>query len=852
MKTTVLIDNLATHIANAFQIQNIQFCTDSSTGAVKTKEAEGWYNIFYQMTPSNGVVQWFVKDYQQGFRVAYETCRILAIARCGASFEYGFPLFRECFVWRFNCYGDNNAVKPWITSLAMDFDTRKDCAAVIRPLDRESIEELVSEIARHVEGYDITSTPWVAVGNKEPWEGKRVSMHLYFPNIYIIHAMPKAVAHAINASEIAIALGVECDHSIYNSGLKFASCDKPVNGGWRGKGHQLIAYSGISQEHMSVDVWWTACFPIRYFGRVEEHSNCVEWHVPIEQQREQRRRIDRGTIQVVDGAQWIDRVTTICPQFAGLQWRCNGNFHTPIGTTFCPYKNNHHRKPKFACCVSHGGSVTLLCFSAGCHGKDNYPIRLVAPSMPQSEIEEKALATFQDFVKVFQGQQVQKFLITRVPTSFDDRFTHVLESDFCKFYRYENIKTTSARGKTSVTYLTKEWLNHRDAKRAERGWVINPLLPTGYLANERQVNLWRGFRPEVVQGAIAYEGNPKDGCALYLRHIRHNLCQNDEAIYDWLLNWCAYVLVNVSKKPGVALTLKGLGGEGKTVFCEYLERIVGQYHYYKSSEHGLLAGTFNSEARRARLLVLDEQAGATSNHRDQARQNDAITSRTMEIEEKFMPRTIEQSYMCIIQITNHVFAGRRQERERRWVALTVQYDVQVCGPDKFRFFRQVEHERENGGAAAFYRLMLDRDISEFNAERDAPKTVSGWWDVLHSLQPIQQWWYHVLREGALHHDAPNAHVTDEGEVYDYGHVFGKSCPKREFHLSCQRSVPNVKSSEVWQTIKRGWNTKGYVRTRDPWHRHGEMIDVPTLDECRAKFQDLVKQETVIWDCALNF
>jgi hypothetical protein len=301
-------------------------------------------------------------------------------------------------------------------------------------------------------------------------------------------------------------------------------------------------------------------------------------------------------------------------------------------------------------------------------------------------------------------------------------------------------------------------------------------------------------------------------------------------------------------KPGVALQLKGQGGEGKTSFYLYLQAMIGRWHAAKTNDVTIMTGQFNGYWAALRLLILDEQHG-TNDSRVLSAMNDAITSSEMTMNEKFMPRQKLTTICCFISCSTQIHAGERQQQERRWAAFEVKYNEQVCG-DKYAFFKALELERDQGnGCAALLYLLRSRDISEFNPEREIVQNDVAWWDVYHSLRPVQRWWYECLKRGALFE-------LSFGENDEIGEVFGtENASKGLFLISARQSCGDTCSdAEVWRVVKDGWNCASKPANHLPFHEsvRGKYINVPSLEECRLKFQTRVKWNSSIWTSRTHF
>ncbi|KAA6359447.1 MAG: hypothetical protein EZS28_045026, partial [Streblomastix strix] len=56
----------------------------------------------------------------------------------------------------------------------------------------------------------------------------------------------------------------------------------------------------------------------------------------------------------------------------------------------------------------------------------------------------------------------------------------------------------------------------------------------------------------------------------FLGLVKDTISANDERVYEYILNWFAFIVQNVGKKTETAIILKGLQGIGKNVFINVL------------------------------------------------------------------------------------------------------------------------------------------------------------------------------------------------------------------------------------------------------------------------------------------
>ena len=147
-------------------------------------------------------------------------------------------------------------------------------------------------------------------------------------------------------------------------------------------------------------------------------------------------------------------------------------------------------------------------------------------------------------------------------------------------------------GKTKVREASVVWLESR-SRREVFGVQYCPnhvgLLPGG-------LNLW-----------LAWGIEPEPGdCSFVLDHILHVIAGGDERKFEFILNWCADILQNPCRKPGVAVVLRGNEGTGKSVLGAILRRLLGPRNVLVNADKDRLLGRFNA-ALGSKILIQAEE-----------------------------------------------------------------------------------------------------------------------------------------------------------------------------------------------------------------------------------------------------
>jgi hypothetical protein len=288
-------------------------------------------------------------------------------------------------------------------------------------------------------------------------------------------------------------------------------------------------------------------------------------------------------------------------------------------------------------------------------------------------------------------------------------------------------------GSPKVREAAKVWLESRQ-RREVHGVQY---CPNSIGLRPQHLNLWLGWGVQPAPGA----------CAVVLDHVRHVIAAGDEQKAEYLLNWCADIFQNATRKPGVAIVLRGREGTGKSVLGGILRRLLGPRNVLVNADKDRLLGRFNS-AMAGKILVQAEESFFAGDARTTDALKHLITGQTLEIELKFGRSFEIDSFHRLLITSNHVQVIQASSEARRFVV----YDVpDTRRGDSIYFDRlySVADGRDDATAAAFMYHLLNRDLSNFQpwAAQQQLRADGGLGrQRVLSLTPPLAWLYEVLRD----------------------------------------------------------------------------------------------------------
>lgn len=187
-----------------------------------------------------------------------------------------------------------------------------------------------------------------------------------------------------------------------------------------------------------------------------------------------------------------------------------------------------------------------------------------------------------------------------------------------------------------------------------------------------------------------------------------HLCNHDKEVIDWVVRWLAYPLQNVGAKLDTALLFHSdVQGSGKSLFFgEVMRSIYGRY--------ASILGQHQLESQytdwRSRLLyaVFEEVLSRTEKHNQMGTIKHMISGQTQRIERKFVSGWEEANHMNGVFLSNEIQPFPLEPTDRRFLVVWPRKTLPV------EHQRLVSWELQNGGPAAFYQLLLDYDLDDFN------------------------------------------------------------------------------------------------------------------------------------------
>lgn len=387
---------------------------------------------------------------------------------------------------------------------------------------------------------------------------------------------------------------------------------------------------------------------------------------------------------------------------------------------------------------------------------------------------------------------------------FSDRYEHQ-PAKITKLKKDK--KTDKYVEKFSTKPKGQIWIKSPQRRQFD-GFCFNPQEPEEI---DGFYNLWRGFAVK-----------PKEGdCSLYYQHISEVIAQGNLEICDYILDWMADAVQNITERPGVTMVLRGGSGAGKGATIELFGRLFGQ-HFLPVSDSKHIVGHFNAHLKDCLILFADE-AFYAGDVKHESIIKTLITSPTRMVEYKGKDVVILPNYTRLMMASNKAWVAPLEMDDRRFFILDVA-DKKVKDHEYFdALFKQMT--KAKGSEALLYDL-LHRDISKRNI-KDYPITQAILDNKLESLDSVGQWIFYVLSNAELEYLGRSKNIF---EIYE---TYVESCGKQRpasynaWQRQMRKFFPSLKR------IQKVGESKRYY-------------DFPELEICREQFEARLYSK-IDWD-----
>ncbi len=273
---------------------------------------------------------------------------------------------------------------------------------------------------------------------------------------------------------------------------------------------------------------------------------------------------------------------------------------------------------------------------------------------------------------------------------------------------YEHLTYTEiTKNENGIVEKKKSFINRYLGENDNLKIYLNmDIYPNNDKCPVNHFNLWTPFHVENIND---YEYD-KIGLDFILEHIKL-LCNNDEVMYEYFLDWTAHLLFKPEEKCGKFILFVGKQGAGKSQMCKFLSLLVGGKKYMETSKPDRdVWGEFNGSMTNSYLVCLEELDFLQTKNSEGTFKN-FITQPTIPINRKGKDLFMISSYHRYIGSTNNINNPIKTEgKDRRNVIIR-------CGDERIgdmEYFEKLEtYIQSTNTQRSFYDYLSNRDYHTF-------------------------------------------------------------------------------------------------------------------------------------------
>ena len=286
----------------------------------------------------------------------------------------------------------------------------------------------------------------------------------------------------------------------------------------------------------------------------------------------------------------------------------------------------------------------------------------------------------------------------------------------------------------------------------------------------------------------------------FLNHVKEVIAKDNEELYEFILNWYAYILQNPAGKTESVLLITGKQGTGKNVFTNVLCELMNKYADRNITNLDSVVGKFNAAIENMKLIVCNELSSVETNkflNHDILKS--IITEKETNINQKNMPVRKIENVVNLIMVSNNFDSVKIEQGDRRYVVIEVSdkykgdhdYFDKLCGSFDKEFYDNL------------ITFFMKRDLNNFNL-RKLPHT-----DEKEELIEMNKTCYQLFveeydeefAEGWICRDCYQAYARyakENGYNVCASNTFGKKM--RDF---VERKRVRIEGSLQWVYFKKG-------------------------------------------------
>ena len=203
----------------------------------------------------------------------------------------------------------------------------------------------------------------------------------------------------------------------------------------------------------------------------------------------------------------------------------------------------------------------------------------------------------------------------------------------------------------------------------------------------------------------------EDVIALFMSHMLNVICNDNEELCTYIINWFAHIFQKPGEKIGIALILVGMQGTGKTVFTNVVCHLCGCYGLENANLNNI-SGNYNTLIKDKILIVVNEvdpKYGLTSGSTNNLKT--LITESSIDFNQKHKDAINGKNFANFIFVSNNFIPMRIDLDDRRFCVIEVSPDYK---DDKEYFVSLLQSIEVPGFYENLITFFLSIDIADWN------------------------------------------------------------------------------------------------------------------------------------------
>ena len=233
---------------------------------------------------------------------------------------------------------------------------------------------------------------------------------------------------------------------------------------------------------------------------------------------------------------------------------------------------------------------------------------------------------------------------------------------------------------------------------------------------EGVINLFQGFKYDEIATDDFTIIQP------FLDHIKHIICNDNEAKYDYYLKWFANMFQNITVKNGTMPIVWGAQGTGKSFAVETFCDLLGYYGLANVDDLDKVFGKFNGLIGQHLLININEPPNADEKFEFTGKIKSKLTQKKHIQETKGIDSIEIVSYANFCVTTNNPSPVQEEKGDRRIIYFEVnnekagdeEYFNELCKP--IQPIKQGPYNPNFMGVLLYY-MRHEIDVTDFNPER---------------------------------------------------------------------------------------------------------------------------------------